>query len=64
MSVLIGRPINGIPINGLEYVCDDEGYEIVFQSIDAAHSFLIAHGITDEDIENNGIEFVDAGDED
>ena len=59
MSVLIGRPINGISINGLEYVCDDDGYAISFDNERSAREYLKANGYTEEAIENDGIEFVE-----
>lgn len=31
---VIGRPINDISINGLEYVTDDNGEEMIFDSIE------------------------------
>ena len=59
MSILIGRPINGISINGLEYVLDEHGYEMLFENEAKAKQFLIDNGFTEEDIENQGIVFVD-----
>ncbi len=63
MSIKIGRPINGISLNGLEYVLDDEGNEMLFCDRAAAEKFLCKHGYTDEDIEDEGIVFADADDE-
>lgn len=63
MSIKIGRPINGISLNGLEYVLDDAGNEMLFRDEDAAVSFLHKHGYTDADIEDGDIAFVDADDE-
>lgn len=57
MKVIIGRPINGISINGLEYVCDKDGFTIVFESEEKAKSFLHINGVTDKDIEMAGIIF-------
>ena len=60
MSVIIGRPINGIPINGLEYALDEDGNELVFDTEDDAISFLKAMGYPDIDaIEKDGIVFVE-----
>lgn len=56
-GVLIGRPINGISINGNEYVCDENGFSIVFGDENDAREFLKSNGYTDEDIENSGIVF-------
>lgn len=57
MGVLIGKPINGISINGLEYVCDDNLYAIVFEDGTAARKYLAENGITEDDIEDMGIVF-------
>lgn len=56
-GVIIGRPINGIPINGNEYVCDKTGMTIVFVDEDTARAFLKDNGLTDENIEDCGIVF-------
>lgn len=63
MSVAIGRPINGISLNGLEYVLDDNGNEMLFCDRAAAEDFLHKHGYTDEDIEDSEIVFEDVNDE-
>lgn len=62
VGVIIGRPINGISLNGNEYVEDDAGQLMVFPSEDAARDFLKAHGVTDDDIEAEGIVFEEATD--
>lgn len=54
---VIGRPINGISINGLEYVTDNNGEEMIFDSIENAKEFLDSHGIGEEEIEAEGILF-------
>lgn len=54
---VIGRPINDISINGLEYVTDDNGEEMIFDSIEDAKEFLDSHGIEEEEIEAEGILF-------
>lgn len=54
---VIGRPINDISINGLEYVTDDNGEEMIFDSIEDAKEFLDSHGIEEEEIEAKGILF-------
>ena len=56
-GVIIGRPINGISINGNEYVCDENGMTIVFDDEVAAKAFLKENGLTDENIEDYGIMF-------
>lgn len=57
---VIGRPINGISINGLEYILDDDGNEMVFDSIEAAKEFLVGFDIDDEAIEAQGFVFKEA----
>lgn len=54
---VIGRPINGISINGLEYILDDEGNELIFDSIEVAKEFLAAFEIGEEEIEAQDIQF-------
>lgn len=63
MAVLIGRPINGISINGLEYVLDENGEPIKFETDEQARQFLKEHGIGKRKIEKCGILFVDAKEE-
>lgn len=58
-GVLIGRPINGN-----EYVCDENRLAIVFDDENDARDFLKENGYTDEDIENNGIVFEPVDEED
>ncbi|MDR1465385.1 MAG: hypothetical protein LBJ11_08825 [Oscillospiraceae bacterium] len=62
--VKIGRPINGISLNGLEFVLDEKGYEMTFADAAAALEFLRGQGYTDEMIEDNGIVFSDYETED
>lgn len=54
---VVGRPINGISINGLEYILTDEGDEMIFDSIEDAKDFLSGCGIGEEEIEAQGIQF-------
>ena len=49
--VIVGKHINGITINPLEYILDDSGKEMEFASIEAAKVFLKEQGFTDDDIE-------------
>lgn len=63
-GVMIGRPINGISINGNEYVCDDKGLTIVFLDEKDARGFLKENGYTNDAIENEGIVFEEVNDED
>ena len=46
----IGRPINGISINGLEYLLDDNGELVLFDLPDQAEKFLKEHNIDLEDV--------------
>lgn len=48
-GVVIGRAINGISINGLEYALDDAGNYIHFNSIEEAKQFLRDNGVEDEE---------------
>ncbi|MBQ5545297.1 MAG: hypothetical protein IIU00_06425, partial [Clostridia bacterium] len=63
--VCIGRPVDGISLNGLEYVYHDDGdgagFGVLarFEDEAHAHDFLYQHGFSDDDIENQGIMFVD-----
>ena len=40
MSIVIGRPINGISINGLEYLLGEDGEYKQFESREEAKTFL------------------------
>lgn len=51
-KVIVGRPINGISLNGLEYILDDEDEIRYFDSIDEAKTLLREHGYDDEDMED------------
>ena len=55
MKYAIGRPIEGIALNGNEYVLDEDGKLIIFGSEDDALGFLKANGFTENDIEEQGI---------
>lgn len=57
--IIIGRHINGITINPLEYLLDDQGNEMQFESEKKAKDFLKEHGYTDEEI--YWFTFVDLG---
>ena len=49
--VVIGRPINSIPLNGtLEFLLDDTGATRVFDSPEEAIAFLIAAGMEPEEL--------------
>lgn len=55
--IIIGRPINGITINGYEYVLDNDGYPMEFKTESDARDFLTKNEIFEEDIERYGIIF-------
>jgi hypothetical protein len=48
--VIVGRHINGITINPLEYLLDDNGKAMGFINEDAAKAFLKEKGLSDDDI--------------
>lgn len=50
-GVIIGRPINGISINGFEYALDENNEYLHFDSKDDAKNFLREKGAPEEDIE-------------
>ena len=47
MKVKISRMINGISINGDEYICDKNNKVIIFKSIKYAKKWLNENGIKD-----------------
>jgi hypothetical protein len=47
--VIIGRPINGISINGVEWLLDDDGEPMRFVDGNTAKQFLLDNG---ESVEN------------
>lgn len=55
--VVIYRPINGIGLNGNEYVLDEKGDLMVFETENDAILFLAACGIEEQEIEEMGIGF-------
>jgi len=50
MKVVIGRHINGITINPLEYLLDEDEEPMIFESEEIAKDFLKEKGFTDGDI--------------
>jgi hypothetical protein len=57
----IGRPIEGIALNGFEYLLEEEGGpERLFETPEAAKEFLAPLGITEEDFDNCSVVLVDA----
>lgn len=57
MAFYITRPINGISLNGVEYVRDENDEPIIFENMGKAKEFLAKHGYCETDIENEGIDF-------
>lgn len=50
MGVIVGRHIEGITINPLEYLLDDEGELVVFESEEQARQHLIKNGYSKDDL--------------
>lgn len=50
-AVIVGRPINGISLNGLEWLLNDDGTQRVFENSAEADAFLRKNGFTDEDLD-------------
>ncbi|GMO33002.1 MAG: hypothetical protein Ta2B_13720 [Termitinemataceae bacterium] len=50
--IAIGKPINGISINGLEWLLNDNNDTKLFDNKDKAITFLKEHGLMDESIES------------
>lgn len=50
MGIIVGRHINGISINPLEYMQDDEGELIIFESEEQARKHLIQNGFSEDDL--------------
>lgn len=51
LGVVVGRPINGISLNGLEYLLDEDGKIEIFPSLEEAHQVLINGGVWEEDLD-------------
>jgi hypothetical protein len=49
-KVIIGRPVNGISINGLEYLLGENGRVKEFADKKEAFQFLTDNGIFDRDV--------------
>ena len=59
--IAIGRPINGISLNGLEYLLNDDGSYMEFNDSKTAKDFLRENGYgewSDDEIEDSFM-FVD-----
>jgi hypothetical protein len=44
-KIIVGRPINGLSINGLEYLLDDKGEIMRFDTAEAAREYLFSQGM-------------------
>ncbi|MDR0759585.1 MAG: hypothetical protein LBF74_05675 [Treponema sp.] len=51
MKITISRPIGGISINGDEYVLDEDGCALAFDSVEAAICYLADNGFTIGDLQ-------------
>lgn len=51
MSICVGRPINGISINGLEYLLDDDGNIRLFSNENEAKDWLTSQGFSMDEID-------------
>ena len=49
--IIVGRPINGIPLNGLEYLMDSDGMDMRFNTEADATAYLVEHGVTGNALE-------------
>jgi len=56
----VTRPIEGISLNGVEYLCDENGLQLLFYDEESAKEELRRYGYTDKDIEDEGIMIVRA----
>lgn len=52
MSYIIGRPIGGISLNGLEYLLDEDQNVLTFESVKSAEAHLIDIGFSQSVIDN------------
>lgn len=48
--VIVGSHINSITINPLEYLLDDEGNEMLFDSEESAREYLRQQGMTEDEM--------------
>lgn len=55
----ISRPINGISLNGREYVCNENGKVKLYNDINTAMLDLAFHGYNTGIMEREGIEIVE-----
>ena len=57
--IIIGRPINGITVNGLEWCLNEDGELLRFRSEAEGREFLHEIGMTDAEIEDTGVRFIE-----
>lgn len=53
----IGKP-DALSVNGLRFECDENGYELVFSSIESAEKYLLKSGISKDAMDERGIRIV------
>jgi hypothetical protein len=51
-KIIIGRAIHEVSLNGLEFLLDERGKEMVFPSMQAARAFLKGEGIPEKDLDS------------
>lgn len=49
--VIVGRHINGITLNDLEWLLDENGAERIFSDQTEAEAFLLKNGFAEDDLE-------------
>ena len=59
MKYVITRPIEGVSINGREYLLDENDRVIQFDSKDEARTYLHDHNISDQDMDDAMIEIIE-----
>ena len=63
MSVIVGRPINGISINGLEYLLDPDNNAARFEGVGEAKQAMRNLGFEEEHVEDYFV-YIDLGNDD
>ena len=56
----VTRPINGVPINGKEYLLNDDDTLMLFDTEEAARLFLQKNGFSEKDIQEAGLTIEEA----
>lgn len=52
IKFIIGRPIEGISLNGLEYLLGTDGHELLFDTVDEAKKLLSDNGVEGDELED------------